>query len=696
MGVRLRAAKGDIQGTFQESFGLITLADNTVNPAPSEPTNTISLNINFPTTGPLQAFEGFVDTAIADFIALANLGITNPQAFNAELAKIPLPTDVLPNGENPFFTRNGVPISINELVNIAVDTRSSTTNSTDANAANNTHVAFQIDLSSTGTNGTSSSIYQHIHNQIETSVSGESSVTETPATTTSPTTITFSPPTPPPPAAASAGEPAPVATDQSYNVTQGTGLVDFQPIAISSPLGTTVGLYGLGFSTGSITPITDLVQPAQPITLETDLNTYQAGFLNYLETNPLGGSATFTNYLTTDTFYYQLVNNFGQLSNIASVEFYISPNSEISVFNTPVTPFTQSDHTQSYTSNFLTGYSDLTGGSPIITAIGTNANLLDITAPLDITTPVPTVGNSVFLQLAYGEIEVAASGAFTYIDNLTSTPTGTDTVDFKAVDGIGGYFIGSYTFQNVNIAPIVLSLNASNQINLVSSVDSHVTIGSLTNSNDPTTIGWVGAGSGILVYDPTHSGQISNINQISFTSYLPGAKTDLQGLVAFDTNHDGKLDAGDAAFTSFSVLDNGKMVSLAQLGITSISLTSDNNEQISAGNIIHGMTSYQTSDGVTHAAADVSFTGTSVTISTLAQGPVLTTNDVIGKPPIDFSGLPQVNDHSPVATVPYSSHSGEITHIADVSGGAHFFGGETEHILHDLQHHTQHTGLGHH
>jgi hypothetical protein len=65
---------------------------------------------------------------------------------------------------------------------------------------------------------------------------------------------------------------------------------------------------------------------------------------------------------------------------------------------------------------------------------------------------------------------------------------------------------------------------------------------------------WAGAGNAVLFYDPTGKGELTRANQIMFTDWDPGARDDMQALEdVFDTNHDGKLDAGDACFKDFFV-----------------------------------------------------------------------------------------------------------------------------------------------
>ena len=66
---------------------------------------------------------------------------------------------------------------------------------------------------------------------------------------------------------------------------------------------------------------------------------------------------------------------------------------------------------------------------------------------------------------------------------------------------------------------------------------------------------WAGAGNGVLVLDIGNTGKITQQNQVVFTKWDPTAQNDMQALRdVFDTNHNGKLDAGDAHYADFKIL----------------------------------------------------------------------------------------------------------------------------------------------
>lgn len=126
---------------------------------------------------------------------------------------------------------------------------------------------------------------------------------------------------------------------------------------------------------------------------------------------------------------------------------------------------------------------------------------------------------------------------------------------------------------------------------------------------------WIGEGNGLLVYDVDQNHTVSNVSEFVLTDHVPGAKTDLEALrIGFDNNHDNVFDQQDVAWNLFgiwqdinndAVVDNGEYHSLAQMGIVSIGLnTEQGSGQIVNGNVIHGVTSFTWADGSTGKAAD--------------------------------------------------------------------------------------------
>jgi WD40 repeat protein len=133
-------------------------------------------------------------------------------------------------------------------------------------------------------------------------------------------------------------------------------------------------------------------------------------------------------------------------------------------------------------------------------------------------------------------------------------------------------------------------------------------------SEDATA--WVGADDGILVFDANSNRFVDSGGEIVFSTSVH--MTDLQGLIVFDSNGDGLLSADDADFAKFGVwqdansngkVDFGEFKTLAESGILSISLTSDNNSYVAAGGdvYVHGEAMFNRVDGTTGRAADATF-----------------------------------------------------------------------------------------
>src|SRR5262249_60194353 len=127
--------------------------------------------------------------------------------------------------------------------------------------------------------------------------------------------------------------------------------------------------------------------------------------------------------------------------------------------------------------------------------------------------------------------------------------------------------------------------------------------------------GWGGAGEGVLVLDLSNTGKMDSPKQFEFTAWDPTATTDMQALKdVFDTNHNGKLDSGDADWASFKVMVTNPdgtttLTSLSALGITSIDLTPNKNTIVLPdGSRTEGQTTFTRAAGTTGAAADVALT----------------------------------------------------------------------------------------
>lgn len=129
-------------------------------------------------------------------------------------------------------------------------------------------------------------------------------------------------------------------------------------------------------------------------------------------------------------------------------------------------------------------------------------------------------------------------------------------------------------------------------------------------------LAWTAAEDGVVAFDKDGDGRIRDFDEVSFLAYLAGAKTDLEGLAGFDTNHDGKLTAADARWQQFGVWqdanqdgvsDPGEFKSLDAWGIRSLDLRSDQAMDQVGDVFVMGKSSFEWADGRQGEVADVAF-----------------------------------------------------------------------------------------
>jgi hypothetical protein len=165
--------------------------------------------------------------------------------------------------------------------------------------------------------------------------------------------------------------------------------------------------------------------------------------------------------------------------------------------------------------------------------------------------------------------------------------------------------------------PIVLDLNGDGV--KTQSIGAGVKFDLFATGNQVNT-GWVSNSDGLLVLDRNHDGKVNDGSELfgSSTTLTDGSKAadGYQALREMDSNGDGVINQGDAAFADLKVwvdsnsdgiTEDGELKSLADLKITSISANADVNLSKDSGNLIGLTSTYQTADGASHAAADVWF-----------------------------------------------------------------------------------------
>jgi hypothetical protein len=170
------------------------------------------------------------------------------------------------------------------------------------------------------------------------------------------------------------------------------------------------------------------------------------------------------------------------------------------------------------------------------------------------------------------------NGSVTITDNAPTVDgdEGTDTLSgVEIVEFQGG-------IQTGISSPIILDLNGDG----VTLVDNKKTKVGFDWDGDgvKNQTGWIGKDDGFLFIDRDGNGTVSNAGELSFVTDKEGAKSDLDGLRAFDSNDDGILSAADEQFSQFKVwqdkngngrVDKREILSLQKAGVASIDLAGE-------------------------------------------------------------------------------------------------------------------------
>ncbi|MEI8324708.1 MAG: cadherin-like domain-containing protein [Betaproteobacteria bacterium] len=219
---------------------------------------------------------------------------------------------------------------------------------------------------------------------------------------------------------------------------------------------------------------------------------------------------------------------------------------------------------------------------------------------------------------------VSQSGAWQYYSHFGDTYDGPDPFQLTVTDAGGAS--ATVTIDAVHKGstisgggggkkPVTLDLDG-NGLNYAG-VDDSKAYFDVNGDGWREHMAWVGAGDGLLALDLDGDRIIDRANEISFISYKVGAQTDLEGLAAFDTHTDAKIDRLDARWQQLGawvdangdgVCDPGEFKTLDELGVASINLASDHAISTPAQGVVQfGQASFTTVDGQTHAVGDVAF-----------------------------------------------------------------------------------------
>ncbi|MBF0272408.1 MAG: cadherin domain-containing protein, partial [Magnetococcales bacterium] len=280
-------------------------------------------------------------------------------------------------------------------------------------------------------------------------------------------------------------------------------------------------------------------------------------------------------------------------------------------------------------------------------------------------------------------------GSLNSMISYTIGTTGTYYLDAAALsDSSAGTYVLVATCTSGD--PLVLDLD-HNGIQLTSREDGPRF--DMNNDGAPDATGWITPGDGLLVMDVNGDGRIQGIGELVSESLVSGSSSSLQSLASFDQNHDGRVDAEDAAFGQLQVWqdvnrdgisDAGELQGLAQLGIVSLGVVQSDPGQgieMQQGNAITAHATFEKSDGTQGNMVEVAFTFTDAAMKMEAVS--LTAPSVVDKAiiPWEFaqSGVNILRNMDVGSThwgesVPVAAADGVVadwqSHSGDVSGNS--------------------------
>ncbi len=207
-----------------------------------------------------------------------------------------------------------------------------------------------------------------------------------------------------------------------------------------------------------------------------------------------------------------------------------------------------------------------------------------------------------------------ATGHYDYQPPSPITATASEVFAYTLVDSDGDTASANLTVTlNVSAPPVALDLDGDGLEFATTAAGAHFDFNA---DGQAEATAWIGKDDGLLALDANGDGKVSDRSEIVFAR---DGLTDLQGLAAdYDSNHDGVLDAKDAAFAKFGVwqdangdgvADPGEFTTLAARGIVSIDLSgSGRSYQAAEGEVlVHSESSFTLASGASAKLADVSF-----------------------------------------------------------------------------------------
>uniref|UniRef100_UPI0028AA728A beta strand repeat-containing protein n=1 Tax=Rhizobium sp. TaxID=391 RepID=UPI0028AA728A len=202
-------------------------------------------------------------------------------------------------------------------------------------------------------------------------------------------------------------------------------------------------------------------------------------------------------------------------------------------------------------------------------------------------------------------------------NNLTSSQFTLEHIMTLHNVGYGSLTSSNFAPAPNAIDPIILDLD-HNGIALTSL--EHGVSFDINADGHQDKIAWTAGTDGILAYDVDGNGKIDNGSEIFSPHFAGGNYVDgLQALATLDSNHDGKIDASDEAFSKLTIWqdlnhngisDAGELSSLADHQIASLSLDAHASDSAINGQAILADGSYTLTDGSTGHFVEVAFDAT--------------------------------------------------------------------------------------
>jgi hypothetical protein len=189
---------------------------------------------------------------------------------------------------------------------------------------------------------------------------------------------------------------------------------------------------------------------------------------------------------------------------------------------------------------------------------------------------VGTTDTSVYAGLQASYAIQTNAGIVSVVDNQATTD-GNDGTD--VISGIERLEFKGGVIANVT-SPIILDLDGRG-VTTVSAANSNARY-DMDGDGLADDTSWIGNTEAILFLDRDNNGTVSNAGEFSFIDDVAGAKSDLEGLGAFDSNGDSILSSLDTKFSQFKLWQDrdgdgaaeaGEILSLSSASVRSINLT---------------------------------------------------------------------------------------------------------------------------